>query len=460
MSNKAPAQLTTKNKIPKSLIILDDSPNSPPPMSQDTKDTIKYLSKCARDKAKTGWLKYAHVSNKDYLKWLCTDSSTVPAPIPKTHIRSFDVCSEPTSRVHTSLSRGCRSFSKDFIDIFSKQLNRSIAKIPKNPSVNVYTWTNNNCWIDSVLMIILMGKSSHIRDVIFQSDPRRTAYERLEQLGIISFRCSRTNYQAKPDEHRKWAIAFQKSLRDDYEALLSNPINKVFCTNTKHIIWKCITESKDSYGESVEFYNLITYMFPRLLLPIIDTIGRLDATNHVYRIEKIKKYAPVLDGHKYFGVSDKIGNVKFGNETRKVAIKKSTSNIIGNPPVIVIRLDNWPKYINELKTNDIKLDDSKLFRGAIIKSMFEASHDTFQELDIHIPETQNKMEIQGYELYATVVFKENPRHWISYFKPFDKPDTWMLYDDFENTYTEVDRKTVLTSQRNHNISIVFFMKTT
>ena len=60
-------------------------------MIQDTKKTVKYLSKCARNKSKTGWLKYAHTSNKDYLKWLCTDS-TADKPNPKYYVSYKTLC--------------------------------------------------------------------------------------------------------------------------------------------------------------------------------------------------------------------------------------------------------------------------------------------------------------------------------------------------------------------------------
>ncbi len=434
------------------IYIPDDSSNLLSPTSQDTKDTIKYLSKCARDKSKTGWLKYAHVSNKDYLKWLCTDSIIGPAPIPKTHIRSFDVCAKSNRNVHKYLSKKCHGLGQTFIEKLTPTMKSSVVTASlKNPSANVYTWTDNNCWIDSVLMIILMGKSSHIRDVIFKSDPSKTSYGLLESLGYIKSLCN-TGYKLTPLIYKDWAKRFQQSLKKDYETLLSDPNKEVFCTNTKRIISKCITKNPSGFGGVQEFYTMVTYMFPRLLIPIETTRKRLDLElikkfQTVYTETKTKKYVPMLAVDSFIGWVDVVGKVSILNNPTKVVVSKYTNKLVDSSSVdsssvdsssvVVFFLDTWFEYKSRIAGGKaIDLRSSKDLFGSIGK--------------------------KGYELYATVV--SLPGHWISYFKPFDNPDKWMYYNDMGKDYKEVDfnnpnEAAPWMSTIFHYVTMMFFCKT-
>lgn len=402
---------------------------------------MRILSRCAA--GKTGWLQYATVPNEPYLKWLCSDERTSAKPMPTpTRVSSFDICSKQVRRAHPDIAAACRSYGDKFRSALNPQpsLNAPIPT-PTNARSNVYTWNSNSCWVDSVIMVILMGASDYIRKAIFNSNPSATFYKRLMSLDIIKFQCANKT----PLSLKAWAVAFQSSLREDYDALLKSPSTVRYCTNTRRAIFSCIADSEYGFGTSDKLYELIAAMFPVLLFKvetIIETLDKNHLDSPTYTKKVAYKYVDALEAGSHFIGNTKQGLVDVLGENTQMIIKKSITRLAQRPPVVVLRLNAWHAYMTASNKGSVNLLDPKSF-GALL------------------PELKGRSaKIPGYTLYATVVSKPVSAHWVAYFRPFDNPVQWMYYDGMGKRYEALKSgsQQPWTSSKNHIVSLVFFQR--
>lgn len=126
-----------------------------------------------------------------------------------------------------------------------------------------YIWWEESCYIDSVLMILLLNENDWWRHILFYSD--------LGNVPHNNIKCSIDSELKSEDDIKKHTEKIRKALVADYQAITSR--EAVQCTSVRRLLAKCFPQMRpegnwEIFG-SYETYSFLASLFNMtMVLPL------------------------------------------------------------------------------------------------------------------------------------------------------------------------------------------------
>jgi serine/threonine protein kinase len=144
---------------------------------------------------------------------------------------------------------------------------RSIKREKISPGFG-YTWQENSCYLDSLLMILFASKTNFWLEYILDFDPQSVKY------GLI---CQKSSIIQSQEQLEMVATEIQKFVRNSYLKLGKE---EQTCQSLRLILQQCYPDLKENnkwvYYNVASVYNLFTDLFPALKIPYSQILYKHD----------------------------------------------------------------------------------------------------------------------------------------------------------------------------------------
>lgn len=265
-----------------------------------------------------------------------------------------------------------------------------------------YTYEENSCYADTLLMAIMFNESSSLREEILGVN-----VDELEWDDIDLFSCL-----GGVEEVRKYARDIQTALLEDYSLILSGRTTK--CFNFRFQLARCLPGLREDDEWALynigAFYNMLTQIFPNLKLRVPRVFTGQNGDIHI-----LDKYEAMISITEYILAPNvEIGDIESG------AILWDAYSF----PYLIISNDSVIKKIGE-----VGREVSYYYVGDERRLLETEKH---RKLDEHI--------LNGrYELISVALLKgvksgrEGGEHYVGFFKNED--GMWSYFDDLRGVYS-------------------------
>jgi hypothetical protein len=153
---------------------------------------------------------------------------------------------------------------------------RSIGKPDWNEAV--FQNYGNSCYLDSLLVILLLGETDFYRNAFFTTDLAQASFLGAEKVIAV---CSAKSATQSESDIRAWAQRLQQSMWTDFEKLTTlRTGTDVLCSNTRNTLADCLTKIKvdGRWAQKApdEVYKMLADAFPVLNIRFQEHIYRVD----------------------------------------------------------------------------------------------------------------------------------------------------------------------------------------
>lgn len=218
-----------------------------------------------------------------------------------------------------------------------------------------YIWWDNSCYIDSLLVILLLSDySSYIRKCIFETNVKEIKYSPTI--------CQEGSKIDTTEKIRELSSTFQMYLKSDYERM--NGGESIKCNDIRSLLYRCYPRMKRSGRWTVysapDIYGLIVDLFPSLATYFTPVIVKGENGNEYKTID--------IDSHSTFNT----------NEYHDGAINTIGKNYIWkeiNTPLLVFQEGGMVMNNNRPKFQEYIIDNRyRLFGSIVLLGKFDAQN--------------------------------------------------------------------------------------
>jgi hypothetical protein len=159
---------------------------------------------------------------------------------------------------------------------------------------------DNSCYLDSLLVILLLGETDFYRNAFFTTDLSQASFLGAKKVIAV---CSAKSATQSESDIRAWAQRLQQSMWTDFEKLTTlRTGSEVTCSNTRNTLADCLTKMKvdGRWAQEApnEVYKVLADAFPVLNISFKEHIYRVDGG---WSAEKVQPAVPMYMMQDFVG---------------------------------------------------------------------------------------------------------------------------------------------------------------